>query len=155
MDFTELKAIIKSININHLMKVFFSSNAGKAKVIQLNQNQLYQKGIDAKGKVIKTYFAHSPNVYSNQTINIKREKGQKSNIVTLKDTGEFYRSFKSTADEEGINIEAEFNKQNGNIANNVDITNILGLTDYNIDRISKDMVIPIIQLELRKAMLGI
>lgn len=56
----------------------------KEEAIELNtQSQLFNKGIDANGKRIKPAYAKT-------TISIKKRKGQPTNRVTLKDTGDFY-----------------------------------------------------------------
>ena len=54
-------------------------------IIDLNTDQLFS-GLDANGNPV------TPN-YSTLTISIKRQKGQPTNRVTLRDTGEFYRDF--------------------------------------------------------------
>lgn len=154
MNIAEFKIQIKSFKIKKILRKVFESGYIKKKVIEFNQQQLYIKGITARGKIIRTYHAHSPNVYAHRTIDIKKEKGQKVNVVTLKDTGEFYRSFIATPDDKSISIDANFSKADGDISDNVDTTDILGLTDYNMDRIQKE-VRPIIELEMRKILLGI
>ena len=55
------------------------------KVIQLNLDQLYNYGENSKGVSIGSYSPY--------TINLKKEKGQPYDRVTLKDTGDFYRGF--------------------------------------------------------------
>lgn len=62
-----------------------------ALVIKLNtQEQLYKRGIDSTG----TPLDKIGGVYARETVRIKQEKGQEADFVTLKDTGEFYRSFR-------------------------------------------------------------
>ena len=48
-------------------------------------NQLFDKGIDGKGKKLKKYTPF--------TVAIKKLEGKNPNIVTLNDTGDFYRDF--------------------------------------------------------------
>jgi hypothetical protein len=56
-------------------------------IIELNtKNQLYDKGVDSLGDRIGSYSA--------KTKQIKAEKGQITDHVTLLDTGAFYESFK-------------------------------------------------------------
>lgn len=57
------------------------------KIIDLVRiDQLYDKGIDGKGKKIKPE-------YTNYTVAVKKIKGDVSNHVTLHDTGDLYDSF--------------------------------------------------------------
>ena len=57
----------------------------EAEIIDLNTNQLFS-GLDANTQAI------TPS-YRPLTITIKRQKGQPTNRVTLKDTGNFYAGF--------------------------------------------------------------
>lgn len=58
----------------------------EAEILDMNTDEQLFKGIDAIGNQI------TPE-YSPFTVQIKRFKGQPTNRVTLKDTGDFYRSF--------------------------------------------------------------
>lgn len=61
----------------------------EAYIVELNaQQQLYEKGVNSLNIAISSY---SP--YSNLTIEIKKEKGQPTNRVTLRDEGDFHASF--------------------------------------------------------------
>ena len=65
----------------------------KALIIELNTiDQLYNHGIDSDGK--KLMNERGLNAYSPKTVEIKKEKGQPTDRITLLDTGEFYASFK-------------------------------------------------------------
>ena len=67
-----------------LIKAFESS---KKKIIQLNtKEQLFKKGVDNENKAIEPSYAPL-------TISIKKSKGQPTNRVTLRDTGDFYNDF--------------------------------------------------------------
>jgi hypothetical protein len=50
------------------------------------KNRLYQYGVDGDGKEILPS-------YSRSTIETKKEKGQRTSHVTLRDTGLFYKGF--------------------------------------------------------------
>ena len=58
----------------------------KEQIIDFNLSQLYDDGQDGNGQMVKPY-------YTSFTVMIKSYKGQRTDHVTLKDTGEFYRSF--------------------------------------------------------------
>lgn len=67
--------------------VLESVKDNEAEIIDLNiEEQLFQKGIDSEGQAI------TPG-YSPLTISIKTAKGQPTDRVTLRDTGDFHRSF--------------------------------------------------------------
>lgn len=55
-------------------------------ILDMNQDQLEQFGIDSDGKTIKPR-------YTPFTVSIKKRKGQPTDRVTLLDTGEFYEEF--------------------------------------------------------------
>lgn len=57
----------------------------KSEIIKLNQDQLEQEGVDSKGKKLPPYAA--------STVRIKKRKGQRTDHMTLKDTGAFYEGF--------------------------------------------------------------
>lgn len=54
----------------------------------ITDKQLFQKGIDGEGKFLFDLVPYTP-----FTQQIKRAKNQPSNRVTLKDEGDFHRSF--------------------------------------------------------------
>jgi len=73
----------------------------KAEAIRLNtQVQLYQKGENTLGQKMRSVYARFGNWYSSFTINLKQEKRQPTDRVTLKDTGQFYSTFKTRFDGE-------------------------------------------------------
>lgn len=66
-------------------QIFKILKANEHTVIDLNLSQL-SHGQDSEGKPIGP-------PYKELTIEIKKEKGQPTNFVTLKDEGDFYRGF--------------------------------------------------------------
>ncbi len=70
-------------------------------IIELNQEQLYDRGVDSEGKDLGR-----PG-YSDYTIEIKKKKGQRYDHVTLKDTGRFYKSFRIRVNKDGFTIDAK------------------------------------------------
>ena len=152
MDLKTIQKRIDKLNLNNLFKKIFNLRDVKDFVIERNQEQLYNRGIDATGKQIKTYFANSPNVYSHTTIGYKKEKGQPSGIVTLKDTGAFYDTFKVNSQPEYAEVTANFEVHGESIAENLDTTNILGLIDEN-KKILIDYIKPIFIKEFKAELL--
>jgi len=97
-------------------------------VIGLNQAQLYNDGIRGDGSQITPPYARL-------TLRIKRKKGQPTNRVTLKDTGDFYDSFYIELGSNSFLINARDSKT-------IDLKQkyedeILGLTEKSIGELSQ------------------
>lgn len=101
---------VKAI-INEVLKL----NDIQSELIRIIQTRLYEKGTTAEGEKLRTDFAKSSNkrlkgekgFYSKNTERIKKGKGQTIDRVTLKDTGEFYESFKTTFKTD-LDVSADF-----------------------------------------------
>lgn len=105
--------------------VLESVKDNEAEIIDLNiEDQLFQKGIGSDGQAI------TPG-YSPLTISIKRQKGQPTDRVTLRDTGEFHRSFEIRYGNDAFAFAAtdpktqKLEKKYG--------SEIFGLTDQSLD----------------------
>ena len=68
----------------------------------VRNKQLYNKGVNALGVSIMDYRPYQP-----LTIMLKSEKGQPTDRVTLKDTGDFYESMRVEADRTQFEIVAD------------------------------------------------
>lgn len=66
-----------------------------------SEDQLYEQGVNRLGVNIMDYAPYSP-----LTIEIKKEKGQPYNRVTLRDEGDFEQSFYVEADMQQFTIKA-------------------------------------------------
>lgn len=77
-------------------------NEAVSTLIPLNIDQLYEGGIDSKGK--------SLGEYSPFTISVKKKKGQRTDHVTLRDTGEFYEAFFAETESWPVNIDSKDSK---------------------------------------------
>ena len=100
------KAVLDGVQGGTWCKECVESNV--AEICELNSDkQLYEKGENALGVSIDTYRPYAP-----LTIEIKTMKGQPTDRVTLKDTGDFYESFFISADNEGFFIDATDWKRN-------------------------------------------
>jgi hypothetical protein len=117
------------------MRVILKSPGVKSKIIELNtQNQLFLKGIDSKGKKLKSAsFSAILNdeVYAAMTIALKEAKAQPTDRVTLKDTGDFYESFNVKATDDALIITANTMKEDNDLME-VWGDDIIGLTDENL-----------------------
>ena len=102
-------------------------NSNEKSIIKLNtQDQLFKKGIDSRGKVIEPAYAPS-------TIKRKKRKGQPSNRVTLKDTGDFYSDMDidyGQKDFTMINYDDKYKDLRKKYGED-----ILGLTDESIEKL--------------------
>lgn len=67
-----------------------------------SQSQLYERGLDSLGVSISSYQP-----YTEKTIEIKQMKGQPTDRVTLRDTGEFHASFYVTFESDCFFIDAQ------------------------------------------------
>lgn len=68
-------------------------------ISMIAEEQLYKEGIEGRGIKIISYQPYKPN-----TIKRKLRKGQPTNRVTLKDTGEFYASLHVEFDDDGFYV---------------------------------------------------
>lgn len=121
----------KKLDENKILREIFNNTSIQQDIIFLNQEQMYEKGIDSKGE--------SLGEYSNFTIGKKIEKGQRYDHVTLKDTGDFYNSMKFKNGKDGFTISANMVKPDTNLE--TIFPNALGLTDESLQEI-KDLVLP-------------
>lgn len=79
--------LVQSLSVKKLFKQLFQDKEFTDYIIELNtQYQLYTLGIDSKGNKLGEYSPY--------TKMLKEAKGQPTDRVTLKDTGEFYDSFR-------------------------------------------------------------
>lgn len=105
-------------------------------IIAMNTDeQLYEQGITATGISIADYEP-----YSETTIEIKEMKGQPTNRVTLRDEGDFHRSFEVETDNEKMMIVASDYKTIQLLKRYGD--DIMGLTQENIERFEKETLMP-------------
>ncbi len=80
---------LKRINKNIGNYISIVINDEKAIILDMNtEDQLYEQGINNLGVEIMDYKP-----YQEFTISVKLSKGQPTNRVTLRDSGEFHRSF--------------------------------------------------------------
>lgn len=118
------------------MKHLFQQTSFRKLIIDLNtEEQLYNQGIDSKGRSLGDYSIY--------TRGLKQNKGQRYDHITLKDTGEFYRSFSIRLEGSSFRIVADGQKEDTNLFKEYGI-DILGLTEDSISVVIT-AAIPIIQ----------
>ncbi len=105
-------------------------------ILDMNaEDQLFQKGITRKGVEIASFAPYAP-----LTIEIKKLKGQPTSRVTLRDEGDFHRSFYIEYQADGFQIKASDWKTEDLMFRYGE--EILGLTDDNFHEFAVDYVKP-------------
>ena len=99
------------------------------------EGQLYEKGVNTYGVPIMDYMP-----YTHYTIEVKTIKGQPTNRVTLRDTGEFHESFYVEATDTQFVVKAYDWKTEKLIRKYG--REILGLTRENLDELIKKYIYP-------------
>lgn len=107
----QLEKKVRSFSQEKAMKEILKEKDLQAQIIDLNQKQLFEQGIDADGKPTGDYAPST--IYGTKNFPGKIEKGQRYDHITLKDTGEFYDSMQVKSIPEGIQIKADYLKEGG------------------------------------------
>ena len=121
---------MQRLNPNRLIKDVIEETQVKAQIIDLNQSQMYDKGIDSKGDTLGDYSQISVTKY-----------GKRPGHIQLKDTGEFYDSMKVATGNDGFIITGDTDKGDVDLANVY--PDVLGLTTE-----SKEDILPEISQRL-------
>lgn len=117
------------------------------KIVELNVEQLYEYGINSLGIRIDTYDPYSP-----YTVRVKKEKGQPYDRVTLRDTGDFHRSFEVVFDPASFYITATDNKTQMLVERYGE--RIFGLTTENKKELTEKYVVSEVTKEIRRELFG-
>ena len=144
-DFDRLLANVQRIDLNDVFLAMWKRNDVQDYIIELNTegentSQLFELGIDSEGNRLGDY--------SGFTKNIKASKGQRIDHITLKDTGEFYKSFKVTPNKNGFRISANPNKDDSNLFDDFGV-DIVGLTKENVLKLL-DFIEPMFSKEFER-----
>jgi hypothetical protein len=149
---------LKNVKINKLASQIFNIQDVNDWILDSIKNRLEYEGKDAKEKILQTDFGKSAGKlsgknkrYGRNTEIIKRSKGQDITKVTLKDSGDFYKSFRLLVRASFFEIKANFKKKKGNIYKNfLDSYNdfetfereILNITDKDYNVLIDNFLIP-------------
>ena len=117
------------------------------KIVEANAEQLYEHGINSLGIRIDTYQPYTP-----YTVRIKQEKGQPYDRVTLRDTGDFQKSFEVVFEPVGFYITATDYKTQDLIDKYG--AKIFGLAKENMQEIAVKYVLPVVTEEIKREMFG-
>ena len=120
----------------------------EAYIVDLNaEEQLFEQGINRLGVEISDYAPYSP-----VTIAIKEAKGQPTNRVTLRDTGDFEASFFLEVGDKQFEIKASDFKTEDLIKKYG--RQILGLTDENIAALIWQYIFPDLMKKAKNVLYG-
>lgn len=142
----QLAKRVKNLRVDAVMYAIVQDRRFRDLIIDYNtERQLYDKGIDSEGKRLRSAITGLED-YTLYTLAVKESKGQKTDNITLKDTGEFYESWTVTLSGGDIVINADLLKGDNNLE---EVWGpILGLTDENlqhvIDYARENIVIPFV-----------
>jgi len=130
MDIIQRKIeALKRIKKNIGKYISIVINDEKAIIIDMNtEDQLYEQGINNLGAEIMDYKP-----YQEFTISVKLSKGQPTDRVTLRDSGEFHRSFDLEITDKHFKVIATDDKTEQLIKKYG--RQILGLTDENLNEL--------------------
>ena len=96
------------LNENKVFRHVISQKEIQIESIVLNRDiQLFKKGVDSFGNGLRSRYARGSNVYADTTIAMKRENGQPTDRVTMRDTGALYNTFKTKVVADELIIEAD------------------------------------------------
>ena len=144
--FERLYFNVKRININKELELILDDN--NEFITDLNKTRLLEQGTDVDGKEIRTFRAAGGEVYSGFTISMRDKEGKQTKHVDLYDTGEFHSTFKVDSNKSSFLIEADTDKPDGKIEDNVDVESVLGLGKDGIESV-KQILIPELRLFIR------
>lgn len=108
------------------------------------REQMYN-GVDGSMNEIKP-------PYTARTVKNKIRKGQPTNRVTLKDSGDFYKSLVVIADHRGFIVSSEDPKVNLLVEKYGD--KIFMLSDFNFTEIVREQIRPILQQRIKERITG-
>lgn len=112
----------------------------QSKIIELNQDQLFEQGIQADNTVTGSY--------SPMTVRMKQAMGQRTDHITLSDTGEFYESMKVEVNEDKAVITGDTEKDDQDLIDRW--PKALGLTEDSLNDVMP-LVIGGMMKEIKKA----
>jgi hypothetical protein len=117
--------------------------ADNAYVLELDNQQQLEAGLDAEGLLIEP-------PYTGTTREIKKQKGQPTDRVTLKDKGDFYRGIVAKVRAQDVGLEGtdsktqELQEKYGQ--------DIIGISDEAVDAFRDDYVRPELQYKTREVL---
>lgn len=136
----EIKSLKKRLDLNKILVEVFSDERLKREIIdRVRYVQLFRQGVDEANVIIGTYSPYT------ERINPAKKAGTH---YTLLDTGAFYGSFRILVGDTYFIIDADGDKEDGNIFVRFDTgNNLIGLTEENIEWLKKKLI-PLINAKI-------
>lgn len=133
--FSDYKPFFR-IDLTKIVNRTLQLDSVKRDIIEFNQKEQLQEGIDANGLQIYTIASQEQGsgVYARMTIAERSSKGLQTSKVDLKDTGAFYNTFNVEVNHEGAQVLADFSKGGNDIRDNFDsFFDFLGLNPETLE----------------------
>lgn len=107
-DFDVLLKKVRKFDVDKILREVWRNPRVENFIVDLiTQKQLFEKGEDGKGVSLGEYTPFS--------IQLKIEKGQRIDHITLQDKGDFYESVRVFALSKGFRVEADGDKGDDNL----------------------------------------
>ncbi len=97
---------LRLLDRNAMIREIVSQPLLQAQIIDLNQKQLYEQGVDSNGVSTGEYSLAT--IYGTSTFEGKIEKDQPYDHVTLKDSAESYDSMKVVTEDSAFIVTGDF-----------------------------------------------
>lgn len=138
---------VSSLKDNEIWMLSANNRLIKKLIIELNTKvQLFNDNTDSKGVRLNTIGG----IYSPVTLIASKTPKKSLEDINLKDTGDFYKSFKVTITTKGIVIDADTDKGDNDLTDRWG-DDIIGLTEDNLGVVSekiKDRYITILRRKI-------
>lgn len=138
--FERMEAITNLLNhtVNYLkpaevwIRVFSDKNLQNKIIVEyIQQDQLFEKGVDETGRVIGTYSA-----YTEELTGGRKKEGEPYNLF---DTGEFYKSMVILLGKDFFEVDADPIKENDNLFTKFG-EGIIGLTEESKEKLRVELL---------------
>jgi len=142
-DIERLLNNVNKLDVNDVLLAMWKRNDTQDYIVELNtEEQLYDEGIRSDRSQIGEYTAYTKQLKSSGT------GDKKIDHITLKDTGEFYKSFRVKPSKKGFKITANPNKDDTNLFTEFGV-DIVGLTKESVFKLL-DFIEPMFSKEVEK-----
>jgi len=152
MPIREIIDNLRGVNEYAILEEVISLPNVRVFIVELNTegqptSQLYEFGIDSEGKTLGQY---SPNTIEGVPGRFlgKKQKGQRFDHITLRDTGRFYSTFRVVVGRNAFIIFADGRKADTNLFDEFG-EDIAGLTEQNIENLV-EYIGPLVADEVEK-----
>ena len=150
---TKLFNAMKLLDDTKILNIILSDKDLQAFIIDLNTDkQLFKKGVDSLGVTLGQYAGTTIEGVEGKFLG-KKEKGQPFAFITLKDTGDFYKTWEFKVNNGGFILTADPKKEDGNLFDDFG-EKVVGLTKDHLQiviDIIREKIITEIWKQIRNA----